>query len=31
MVTNQHGKPVAVMRGRSHTMKGKHIVDFSRS
>lgn len=31
MVTNQHGKQVAVMRGRSHTMKGKHIVDFSQS
>lgn len=30
MVTNQHGKQVAVMRGRSHTMKGRHIVDFSR-
>jgi len=28
MVTNQHGKQVASMRGRSHTMKGKHIVDF---
>ena len=27
-VTNQHGKQVAQMRGRSHTMKGKHIVDF---
>jgi acyl-CoA thioesterase len=27
-VTNQHGKQVAVMRGRSHTMKGKHIVEF---
>ncbi len=27
-VTNQHGKQVAVMRGRSHTMKGKHVVDF---
>jgi acyl-CoA thioesterase len=26
-VTNQHGKQVAQMRGRSHTMKGKHIVD----
>ncbi len=29
LVTNQHGKNVAVMRGRSHTMKGKHVVDFS--
>jgi acyl-CoA thioesterase len=28
MVTNQHGKQVASMRGRSHTMKGKHIVEF---
>ena len=27
-VTNQHGRQVAVMRGRSHTMKGKHIVEF---
>lgn len=27
-VTNQHGKQVAAMRGRSHTMKGKHIVEF---
>ncbi len=27
-VTNQHGKQVAQMRGRSHTIKGKHIVDF---
>jgi acyl-CoA thioesterase len=27
-VTNQHGKPVAEMRGRSHTMKGKHIVEL---
>jgi acyl-CoA thioesterase len=27
-VTNQHGKQVAQMRGRSHTMKGKHIVEF---
>ena len=27
-VTNQHGKQVAQMRGRSHTVKGKHIVDF---
>lgn len=25
-VTNQHGKTVAVMRGRSHTQKGKHVV-----
>lgn len=31
LVTNQHGKHVAVMRGRSHTMKGKHVVDFSHS
>jgi len=27
-VSNQHGKQVAAMRGRSHTMKGKHIVDL---
>ena len=27
VVTNQHGKQVAQMRGRSHTMKGKHIVE----
>ena len=27
-VTNQHGKQVAAMRGRSHTMKGKHIVEY---
>ncbi len=27
-VTNQHGKAVAVMRGRSHTLKGKHVVDL---
>lgn len=27
-VTNQHGKVVVVMRGRSHTMKGKAVVDF---
>jgi acyl-CoA thioesterase len=27
-VTNQHGKTVVVMRGRSHTMKGKHVVDL---
>jgi acyl-CoA thioesterase len=25
-VTNQHGKTVVVMRGRSHTLKGKPIV-----
>ena len=25
-VTNQHGKTVVVMRGRSHTMKGKSVV-----
>lgn len=30
LVTNQHGKHVAVMRGRSHTMKGKHIVEFTK-
>lgn len=27
-VTNQHGKIVAVMRGRSHTMKGRHVVEL---
>ena len=27
-VLNQHGKQVAQMRGRSHTIKGKHIVEF---
>jgi acyl-CoA thioesterase len=27
-VTNQHGKTVAVMRGRSHTMKGRHVVEL---
>jgi acyl-CoA thioesterase len=27
-VTNQHGKQVAAMRGRSHTLKGKHVVDL---
>jgi len=27
-VMNQHGKVVVVMRGRSHTMKGKAVVDF---
>ena len=27
-VTNQHGKTVVVMRGRSHTMKGKAVVDL---
>ena len=26
-VTNQNGRTVAVMRGRSHTMKGKAVVD----
>ena len=26
VVTNQHGKSVIVMRGRSHTIKGRHIV-----
>lgn len=27
MVTNQHGKQVALMRGRSHTLKGKRVVE----
>ena len=27
-VTNQHGKTVVVMRGRSHTIKGKAVVQF---
>lgn len=27
-VTNQHGKTVVVMRGRSHTMKGKKVVSL---
>jgi hypothetical protein len=27
-VTNQDGKTVVVMRGRSHTMKGKHVVQL---
>jgi acyl-CoA thioesterase len=27
-VTNQHGKTVVVMRGRSHTMKGKTVVSL---
>lgn len=27
-VTNQHGSTVVVMRGRSHTMKGKHVVQL---
>jgi len=27
-VTNQDGKAVVVMRGRSHTMKGKHVVQL---
>lgn len=27
-VTNQHGKTVAIMRGRSHTMKGRHVVEL---
>ncbi len=27
-VTNQHGKTVVVMRGRSHTMKGKAVVNL---
>jgi len=27
-VRNQHGKTVVVMRGRSHTMKGKAVVDL---
>jgi acyl-CoA thioesterase len=31
VVTNQHGKQVAMMRGRSHTMKGKHLVEFPQS
>ena len=31
VVTNQHGKHVAMMRGRSHTMKGKHLVEFAQS
>lgn len=26
-VTNQQGKTVAVMRGRSHTLKGRHVVE----
>lgn len=26
-VTNQHGKTVAVLRGRSHTVKGRHVVE----
>ncbi|MCU0950977.1 MAG: hydroxyphenylacetyl-CoA thioesterase PaaI [Burkholderiaceae bacterium] len=26
-VSNQHGKTVAVMRGRSHTLKGRHVVE----
>lgn len=28
-VTNQHGRTVAVMRGRSHTIKGRHVVDLA--
>ena len=28
-VTNQHGKSVALMRGRSHTMKGRHVVELN--
>jgi acyl-CoA thioesterase len=27
-VTNQHGKTVMVMRGRSHTVKGKTVVEL---
>lgn len=27
-VTNQHGRTVVVMRGRSHTMKGKAVVEL---
>ena len=27
-VTNQHGKTVVVMRGRSHTLKGKPVVNL---
>lgn len=27
-VTNQHGKTIVVMRGRSHTMKGKPVVQL---
>ena len=27
-VTNQKGTPIAVMRGRSHTMKGKQVVSL---
>lgn len=27
-VTNQHGKLVAMLRGRSHTIKGRHVVDL---
>lgn len=27
-VTNQHARTVAVMRGRSHTMKGKAVVEL---
>ncbi len=27
-VTNQHAKLVAVMRGRSHTIKGRHVVEL---
>ncbi len=27
-VTNQHGKTVVVMRGRSHTIKGKAVVQL---
>jgi acyl-CoA thioesterase len=27
-VTNQHGKTVVVMRGRSHTIKGKPVVNL---
>jgi acyl-CoA thioesterase len=27
-VTNQHGRLVAMLRGRSHTIKGRHVVDL---
>ena len=26
-VTNQHGQPIAVFRGRSYTMRGKPVID----
>jgi acyl-CoA thioesterase len=28
-VSNQHGRKVAVMRGRSHALRGRHVVDAS--